>query len=310
MTRASAMPIGSVKIWRDLVGRRLLSLDFKPSSEEFWADVESIPVPLRTAVVSQSPGCSFRDNELVRDGDDAFSLAICRRGRIAVTHRGRETVLGPGDAVMLRTSDTGMLASAKPFTHCSVIFPAEELFRRAPDADQWVMHHIPAASERLRLLKTYVSSAGRRSQHDPAVRDMVRQHLFDAVMLLYKSGERDIEQVSNSLGAMRLHAACDIIAQRFHEPDLGVHVVAANLGISTRYLQRLFESTGRSFTQHINELRLLRAHELLRDSDGKRRVTDIALGVGFADISHFNRLFRRRFGDTPTSVCPRKSKPS
>src|SRR5690242_21491502 len=118
MTRASTMPIGSVKVWRDLIGRRLLNLDFKPLGEEFWAKVEPVPIPLRTAIVSQSPGCSFRDKELVRDGDDVFSLAICRRGRITVTQRGREMVLGPGDAVMLRTSDTGMLASAKPFTHC------------------------------------------------------------------------------------------------------------------------------------------------------------------------------------------------
>ena len=34
----------------------------------------------------------------------------------------------------------------------------------------------------------------------------------------------------------------------------------------------------------------------------RRRVTDIALQVGFSDAWHFNRLFRSRFGDTPKGV--------
>jgi AraC-like DNA-binding protein len=29
---------------------------------------------------------------------------------------------------------------------------------------------------------------------------------------------------------------------------------------------------------------------------------DIAWSAGFSDISHFNRVFRRRFGETPSSL--------
>jgi AraC-like DNA-binding protein len=32
------------------------------------------------------------------------------------------------------------------------------------------------------------------------------------------------------------------------------------------------------------------------------RVCDVALEVGFSDISYFNKLFRSRFGDTPKGV--------
>ena len=32
------------------------------------------------------------------------------------------------------------------------------------------------------------------------------------------------------------------------------------------------------------------------------RVIDIVLAAGFGDVSHFNRLFRRRYGETPSDV--------
>jgi transcriptional regulator GlxA family with amidase domain len=32
------------------------------------------------------------------------------------------------------------------------------------------------------------------------------------------------------------------------------------------------------------------------------RIIDIAFAAGFSDVSHFNRIFRRRFGDTPSGV--------
>ena len=58
-----------------------------------------------------------------------------------------------------------------------------------------------------------------------------------------------------------------------------------------------------SFTERVNELRLQRAFALLIEPHGSaRRISDIALEVGFSDISHFNRLFRTRFGVSPRSV--------
>jgi AraC-like DNA-binding protein len=82
-----------------------------------------------------------------------------------------------------------------------------------------------------------------------------------------------------------------------------VAAVARRQGVSPRYLQRLLEASGMSFTAHVNELRLQRAFALLTKAHGReRRISDIALHVGFSDVSHFNRLFRSRFGGTPSAI--------
>ncbi|WFU00172.1 helix-turn-helix domain-containing protein (plasmid) [Bradyrhizobium barranii] len=58
----------------------------------------------------------------------------------------------------------------------------------------------------------------------------------------------------------------------------------------------------------MNELRLQRALKLLTESSASARlISDIALEVGFSDVSHFNRLFRARFCDSPRGVrCARR----
>ncbi len=73
--------------------------------------------------------------------------------------------------------------------------------------------------------------------------------------------------------------------------------------VSSRYLQQLLEVSGTSFTARVTELRLQKAFAALAGPMGrKRRISDIAMDAGFSDISHFNRLFRARFGETPSGV--------
>ena len=73
--------------------------------------------------------------------------------------------------------------------------------------------------------------------------------------------------------------------------------------MTPRYVQKLMESTGQSFTGRVNELRLQHAFTLLAASHhATRRISDIALEAGFSDTSYFNRLFRARFAETPSGV--------
>jgi AraC-like DNA-binding protein len=111
------------------------------------------------------------------------------------------------------------------------------------------------------------------------------------------------EDGMSRIAAARLGDARARIAANFHEPELTIAATASQLGISSRYLQRLFEASGTSFTAPVKELRLQRALALLTETRAcRRRISDVALEARFSDISYFNRLFRSRFGDTPRSV--------
>jgi AraC-like DNA-binding protein len=103
--------------------------------------------------------------------------------------------------------------------------------------------------------------------------------------------------------AARLHTILAKIAHRCKDPTLSIDNTAATLGLSRRYAQELLEQTGKSFTEHLAERRLECAYAML--SDGRYRqskIIDIAYEAGFSDASHFYRMFRRRYGESPSDV--------
>jgi transcriptional regulator GlxA family with amidase domain len=131
----------------------------------------------------------------------------------------------------------------------------------------------------------------------------VQTHIQDLVALAIGGTEAASPDAMSASAAARLREARKHIADSFDKQDLTVSSLAGRMGVSPRYLQRLFEASGTSFTAYVTELRLQRAMALLTTTPArKQRISDIALEAGFSDISHFNRLFRSRFGDTPRGV--------
>ena len=67
------------------------------------------------------------------------------------------------------------------------------------------------------------------------------------------------------------------------------------VGISRFHFARLFrESTGERLMGYSVRLRIERAKAMLSQSD--RRISEIAVTLGFFDQSHFSRTFRRMTG--------------
>jgi AraC-like DNA-binding protein len=96
------------------------------------------------------------------------------------------------------------------------------------------------------------------------------------------------------------------IKRRATDHGISAETISRELGITSRYVHKLLEETGRTFSEHVLEERLTLAFAMLTEpSTARRKITDVAATTGFSDISYFNRTFRRRFGDTPSAVRAR-----
>lgn len=88
-----------------------------------------------------------------------------------------------------------------------------------------------------------------------------------------------------------------LIARRGEFP--GAPDVAKKLGMSETTLWRKLKQEGTSFQQLLDEIRNLLATKYLRET--QLPVADIALLIGFDDVTNFRRAFRRWTGKTPSS---------
>jgi len=94
----------------------------------------------------------------------------------------------------------------------------------------------------------------------------------------------------------------NIINDGFENPDFGPREVAAEAGISLRYLQKLFTARGSTCSEFIYSLRLDHAARLLHRRASlatNQPLSEIAYTCGFRDYTHFARKFRDRFGHSP-----------
>jgi AraC-like DNA-binding protein len=93
------------------------------------------------------------------------------------------------------------------------------------------------------------------------------------------------------------------LRRHFADPELSAADVARAVGVSRRYLHRLYAEAGRSFREELIALRIAACLAAFRDgAQADRTIAEIAYAAGYADISQFNRHFRRLNGETPSAL--------
>ena len=84
-----------------------------------------------------------------------------------------------------------------------------------------------------------------------------------------------------------------------HEDPLSLEEVANAMHVSTCYFCKMFKkATGLTFTNYLGRIRIEKAKELLLNPH--LRVSKIAYIVGFQSLTHFNRIFSKLTGESPT----------
>ena len=87
--------------------------------------------------------------------------------------------------------------------------------------------------------------------------------------------------------------------------DLRIEEVSKISALSQSYFSYLFKSiTSKTFIEYVNDLRVVKSLELLRNTD--KKVIDISFDVGFNNVNHFNRVFKRQMGIAPLSYRKQK----
>jgi AraC-like DNA-binding protein len=85
-----------------------------------------------------------------------------------------------------------------------------------------------------------------------------------------------------------------------HTEDLSLSAAAQAAHMSTFYFCKQFKkATGLSFTEYLSRVRIEKAKEQLLKPNA--RVSEVAYEVGFQSLTHFNRVFKKLNGESPTT---------
>jgi AraC-like DNA-binding protein/ligand-binding sensor protein len=130
-----------------------------------------------------------------------------------------------------------------------------------------------------------------------------RQH--DHVVKLLGIFAQHLSLISNQIILQHQNAeppvitrAKDYIAAHQTE-DLSLAQVARAVNTSTFYFCKMFKRvTGLNFTDYVSRVRIEKAKNLLLNRN--LRVSEIAYEVGFQSLTHFNRVFKKILGLSPT----------
>jgi AraC-like DNA-binding protein len=249
---------------------------------------------------------AIRPSGAAANGEDDLLLGINVSGCSTARQRGRDLALQDGDA-FFATRDASGFTITRPtpvrFVGCRV--SREAVAPLVGRLDGTPLRLVPPRSEALTLLVTYARAiTDTLPLTTPELQQLAVTHMHDLIAATI-GATRDGIAIAEGRGiaAARLQSLIADIRAHLGDGDLSVAAVAARHCITPRYIHKLFENEGLTFSAFVLGQRLLRAHRMLSDPRlADRTISSVAYDVGFGDLSYFNRAFRRHYAGTPTEI--------
>ena len=252
------------------------------------------------------------DSTHLRDlsGDDAIVL-IALDGKGVVTQQGRTLPFGKGDITFRRARMPSVARVDEPASLVMLRLPVARLLRDAlPGHSSFLPGRADAGSGIVRTIHCFIESAlpgfARMSADAiPAAEESLVALLAAAYLeasahradTIDTASTRHAPAARNPLRWSQLSAYIDATLR---DPELNVESCAQALGVSTRYVHKLFESMGTQYGRYVLQQRLACARaDLANPFWHAQSIERIAYRNGFNDPAHFSRRFRACFGMSP-----------
>jgi AraC-like DNA-binding protein len=295
------------EVYRENFRQHLFQVDVTNRAEgAFDGNIELLKAgSVGVSRVAAQPTVYTRARNHVSNSDDGLTLFVGRTHGPVNEQAGIVHEFRPGNGFLYHDALPGGCEALSPFEVWAIKVPADRLksglVRGRDPKPMRIPSELPAMQLLVQYLNSFATVAGSR---DPNVHEAFGTHLVDLLTLIIGADRNSLELIKGrGLKAARTEAVLTAIGRDFASPDLSAERVGLLLGITARQVHRLLDETAKTFYEHVLERRLIESHRLLTDpGSAALNVADVAARVGFVDRSHFHRLFRTRFGDTPTGV--------
>lgn len=136
---------------------------------------------------------------------------------------------------------------------------------------------------------------------------MLKSYLMQLILLVIREQCEPVSVTGNgySFESVNRKYVVDQILNFFEDhysEKISLDQIAENMYLSPFYISKIFKSeTGDTPIRHLINIRLERAKELL-ESGSVSSIQDVAASVGYEDAYHFSKLFKKRYGISPSQA--------
>ncbi|NYT82846.1 helix-turn-helix domain-containing protein [Alcaligenaceae bacterium] len=289
--------------WRDAISNAFVPLEPVPAKGQtalanFQGAIRGLHLPsLRISTISaDGHEVSLTRSGIARQQGSPFFVNLLRRGSVHVTQYGERATAASGDIYVVDSAAPWSVSFNEPFEMFCIEI-SDEILRPRLGA----MGRLPSpvlSGEGTRVLRNYLGMLQDQPIEElTQLQDLVFEH---CVSLVARSGAGAAGQTPSARdSAVMRQRALDFIDRNLTNPELNPEAVCSALRISRSYLFKLLASGEHTFASYVREARLQGCRQALLRHPA-RPVSHIASSWGFAEVSTFNRLYRNRFGETPS----------
>jgi AraC-like DNA-binding protein len=290
----------AVREWQDWAARTIAPIDVCVFDEsDFAARWSSHGVGQLRLLRLEAPA-----QRVVHNGSGSgkatpsIQLVYARAGALRTRMGGKRFTVAPGEFVLLDNTRFYQMEMDTAHEAVDLMMPLGWLDRYLPDPGALLGKPVSAREGWGAPLGSLLEALVEGIDETPLPRPMIAEQV--GTLLTLATGFHEPATTSRHRGQLARRILRRIETD-FADPELTPDRVAAELGISRRYLQQLLAGSGTSFVQELTATRLDRASDMLTDPRaGGLTVGEIAFRCGFLDPGYFARAFRKRFGRTPS----------
>ncbi|MEQ8655116.1 MAG: helix-turn-helix domain-containing protein [Kiloniellales bacterium] len=292
--------------WADTIYDNYFPLDLKSPDADFTRGalgILDLPGVRFCSVDCDAMRVERRRCHLPLGGGDFLFLPIPLSAPLGLEQAGREVLLDPCDFGLITTADSYRYLQDSANQLVTLRIDARLARDRLPLIEDLTAIRFDSRAPLPRIFVDFVSSVMAQSAVLTAgdARALTPQ-LLDLLALALAAPIAALESEESAVRLAHLRRLYHVIDLHMSSVDLGPDLVARELGLSKRYIQKMLAERGETLSGFIRSRRIAEAQ--IRLSDPTRRgqsVAAIGYSLGFRDPAHFSRSFRAVSGLSPTA---------
>lgn len=232
--------------------------------------------------------------------EEEYLITLPRATSVEFRQMGRDVRCDPGGFIIERGDEPYRFMYENPNDLFVLKVGRKALAERVRQPDRFCARVIDATSGTASLFSAMVNQAqAQAADLGPSAAETIGRQLLE---LLGLALDDTPDARSSTLSAVRTAHITRVekfIRNNLKNPNLSPDLIAESCGISKRYLHDLFKDVNGTVSQQIRDQRLVAAKDRLAVSPGLS-IAEVAYRFGFSDQAQFSRLFKTKFGMTPT----------